>query len=216
MAKNPSKKTPAKKTPAKSNLTDVAHESFLFGSSLDRMVDVLQTAVNVEKQDAKEVRTRFIVGRIASVIQRASLSADKLVEELEARAQATAMCGKCQPDRTPKAGQGKRTEAEHQMVRSADAWWSRVGRAAGVIKPRTMQPKTPAADKTPPKKDAKKDAPKVEKVKTPVAAMTQVQNLLHQLAAFCAKNGKLLPADVIGKCNSLAVEVDKLAKTETK
>lgn len=217
MAKTPSKKTAPKKADPKaapkSNHVDVTHESFLFGSSLDRMVDVLATAVKTEGREPKAVRAEFIVGRVASAIQRASLKSDKLTEELEARAMAYGICSKCAPDREPKAGQGKRTQGEHDMVRAADAWWSRVGRAAGVIKPKTMKPKTPGStpSKTLPKTPV---ATPPKAVKTEAEAMTQVRNLLHTLAAFCAKNVKKLPPDVTSKCNGLSLEIDKLAASK--
>src|SRR5574343_805780 len=148
-----------------------------------------------------ELAVEFKAGRIAKAILEASGKKASEAARDKAIERGIAICLACEPGRKPKNGQAMRSAEDQALFEPTKRWWSRMGRDAGVIKPRATSGK-PGKPGKPGKKGGKAKAPFV--VNTPkdsTAALLSVQNMLHMLATYCAKHVKLLPADVTAKCN---------------
>lgn len=163
---------------------------------------------------SNEIAAEFRAGRIARAIL---TDAPKVTEAMrdKAIARGLAIVLACEPGRKPKQGQAMRSDEDQKLFEPTKRWWSRIGRDAGVIKPRAAKAKAEAPAKADKPGKTSKTLPDPFFAKAPKdnsAAILSVQNMLHAIATYCAKNHKRLPAAVVAKCNGLAVEVDKIAK----
>lgn len=192
----------------------IAIAAFDAGRAEGNVIDVIKAAIAAGASKA-EVAVEFRAGRIADLIfKRAGKPKVTEAERNAAIKRGLAIVAACEPGRTPKAGQAVRTEEDQALFEPTKRWWSRTGRDAGVIEPRKSSPRNEEKQPPKPPKGEPKPITLPKKPKSPKVAFDAVRNLSHLLAAFCKQQHKLLPVEVIAKCNGLAVELDKLAKAE--
>jgi hypothetical protein len=195
-----------------SSHVNVAFASYAFASSTADIVKVVADAA-AEGQEVANIRVDFLAGRIARAILAAS---PKISEAAIAKAIARGklIVTACEPGRKAKTGQAMRTAEDQALFEPTKRWWSRVGRDAGVIKPRA--PKAPAEGKADEKTDAKTPAmPAPFFAKAPKdasAAMLSLQNMLNEAAKYAAKYHKKLTPEAVRTANGAALEINKLAK----
>lgn len=189
----------------------VAIASYEFAGSTATVVAAIRDGADAGMTPT-ELAVEFKAGRIAKAILEASGKKASDAARDKAIDRGIAICLACEPGRKPKNGQAMRSAEDQALFEPTKRWWSRMGRDAGVIKPRAKSGK-PGKGKGKPGKGKATGAFVVKTPKDTTAALLSVQNMLHMLATYCAKHVKLLPADVTAKCNRTSVEVDEIAKT---
>lgn len=189
----------------KQNTTNVANAGYIFAGHKATAIAHIQNAIRVEKQDYKQVRKDFVAGHVAK-----ELYPD--LTQAQAIAKAKGVCGNCAPDREAKAGQAKRTQVEHDAVRAADQAWSRIGRDAGVIKPKAGGTKKRKGGKA---KQAKGGKPATKAPATPknaAAANLALMNMAQSASAYCAKHKGVVSDAASHAAADFLAAMAKLAK----
>lgn len=192
----------------------IAIAAYNAGAADSNVIAVIKAAFEAGATE-EQLKTEFRAGRIAHKIVEEKGGKATDAQRNAAIKKGLAICAACEPGRTPKDGQAVRTPEEQALFAPTKRWWSRTGRDAGVIKPRNTAPRN--EEKNPPKKTPPKEVKPItlpKKPKSPKVAFDAVRSLSHLLATFCAKNVRLLPADVTAKCNRLSLELDAMAKPE--
>jgi hypothetical protein len=162
---------------------NAALAGFTFEANRAEAIATLVRAIHDEKADIKQVRLDFIAGVVAFRL----FPTLKLTEAI---AKGKGIAGATSQGHEPKPGQAIRTAAEETAFDTAKRQWSRLGRDAGVIKPRAPKAKTGKA-KTGKAKPAAKPAIAL-KPKTAAMANTQLLNMAQMASGYCAKHKTLV------------------------
>lgn len=161
----------------------VAKSGYLFAAHKAEAIATLKHAVEVEKRDAKAMRTDFIGGYIAYALWPTENVA-------KAIAKGKGVVGAAGAGREPKAGQAVRSADEETAYAAGRQAWSRMAREAGVI----ADPRGGARTvKKPAKKPAKGKAAKGKvldnpKVTDAAGAHAHLLNMAKMASGFVAKN----------------------------
>lgn len=191
---------------AKKTKTNAAVAGYVFAGQKAIAIAAIQQAITVEKQEYKTVRKDFVAGHVAKTLFPA-------LSQSQAIAKAKGVCGNCQPDKTPKAGQAKRTPEEHTAVRAADQAWSRIGRDAGVIEPRNANPKT--NKKTKGGKKAKGGKPAAKAIAAPkdkASANLALLNMAQSASGYCSKHKALVSDEASHAVADFLAAMARIAK----
>jgi len=187
----------------KSNRTNIAASGFLFEAQRETAITDIKRAIHEEGQDVKQVRLDFMAGLIAyRLFPTAKLS--------EALAKGKGIAGATSAGHEPKAGQAVRTPEQETAFEAAKRQWSRLGRDAGVIKPR-------AKSKAPRKGDGKPkaDKPKASapaKPKSAAAANMALLNMAQSASGYCSKHKSVVSAEASHAVADFLAAMAKLAK----
>jgi len=195
-------------TGTKNAVHTVAIASYEFAGSTATIVAAIVAAAKAGQETAA-IRAEFMAGRIAkAILAKAGKVSDK--QRDVAITKGLHIVAACEPGRKAAKGQAMRTAKEQELFEPTKRWWSRMGRDAGVIKPR----KTGSKNK-PKSGGASKNKPFIaSKPKDASAALLTVQNLTQRLAAYTTKYHNFLTVEIVAACNSAAMVANGEAKAK--
>lgn len=160
----------------------VAKSGYLFAAHKAEAIATLKHAVEVEKRDAKAMRTDFIGGYIAYALWPTENVA-------KAIAKGKGVVGAAGAGREPKGGQAVRSADEETAYAAGRQAWSRMAREAGVIAdPRGGARTVKKAAKKPAKKATKSQVLENPKVTDAASAHAHLLNMAKMASGFVAKN----------------------------
>lgn len=159
----------------------VAKSGYLFAAHKAEAIATLKHAVEVEKRDAKAMRTDFIGGYIAYALWPTENVA-------KAIAKGKGIVGAAGAGREAKAGQAVRTDAEETAYAAGRQAWSRMAREAGVIADTRGGARTAKKAAKKVAKPAKGKVLENPKVSSAVAAHAHLLNMAKMASGFVAKN----------------------------
>lgn len=188
---------------SKAAQTEIRVASFNLGGAFETAVAVVQKHYAVCK-DADAVRRFVLEGRVALKLGKATaetfVKAAKIVDKANVDATSTT--------------KAKRTREEQDWFNAAAMQWSRLSRAAGIVRVNEKRGKK-AGSKA--KAGKTKAAPKAKAVvklgtaKDATQAAQQVRNMALMLSTYCAKNKDVISPELSAIVATFVADVNKNA-----